>query len=161
MTKLRKDAVLLLVGTSKGGFILRSDGRRKKWSVEGPLFKGLTLHHFTFDPRDRESLFAATYSEWWGCDIQRSRDAEKTWQGTKGGVRYAEESGLSVKRVWHVRPGRAGEPSVVFAGVDPAGLFRSDDGGATWSEVKGLNRDETRNRWTPGKGGMILRSMRS
>jgi photosystem II stability/assembly factor-like uncharacterized protein len=159
MTQLRKGTVLLLVGTSKGGFIFRSDARRKKWSVEGPLFKGLIIHHFTFDPRDRETFFAAAFSDWWGGDIQRSRDGGRTWQRTNGGVRYDAESGLSVKCIWHIRPGRASEPGVAYAGVDPAGLFRSEDGGATWSEVKGLNRHETRSRWTPGKGGLILHSI--
>ncbi|MGC1831271.1 MAG: hypothetical protein WA663_12775 [Candidatus Acidiferrales bacterium] len=63
MTRLKKGSVLLLVGTSKGGFILRSDARRKKWAVEGPLFAGLMVHHFTLDPRDCETFYAATYSE--------------------------------------------------------------------------------------------------
>ncbi len=158
MTRLKKGGVLLLVGTSKGGFILRSDARRKKWAVEGPLFAGLMVHHFTLDPRDRETFFAATYSEWWGCDIQRSRGG-RAWHRTKGGVRYEPDAGLSVKCVWHIRAGNASERAVVYAGVDPAGLFRSEDSGATWSEVKGLNRHETRARWMPGKGGMILHSI--
>ncbi len=158
MTRLKKGNVLLLVGTSKGGFILRSDARRKKWAVEGPLFAGLMVHHFTLDPRDCETFYAATYSEWWGCDIQRSRGGRK-WHRTKGGVRYEPDAGLSVKCVWHIHAGNESEPGVVYAGVDPAGLFRSEDSGVTWSEVKGLNRHETRNRWMPGKGGMILHSI--
>ena len=74
-------------------------------------------------------------------------------------MRYEPDAGLSVKCVWHIHPGNESEPGVVYAGVDPAGLFRSEDSGVTWSEVKGLNRHETRNRWMPGKGGMILHSI--
>ena len=37
MTQIRKGSVLLLVGTSKGVFIFRSDARRGKWTVEGAL----------------------------------------------------------------------------------------------------------------------------
>jgi hypothetical protein len=151
--------IVLLVGTSKGAFIFRSDERRKKWSLDGPHFRGLNVHHFILDPRDRETLYAATYSDWWGCDIQRSRDGGRTWMRTKGGVRYAKDSGLSVKCVWHIRPGRANEPGVVYAGVDPAGLFRSEDGGNTWEELLGLNRHSTRKRWFPGKGGLILHTI--
>jgi photosystem II stability/assembly factor-like uncharacterized protein len=159
MTPLRRGSVLLLVGTSKGAFIFCSDARRKGWSVQGPLFRGLNVHHFVLDPRDRETLFAATYSDWWGCDIQRSRDGGRTWLRTKGGLRYEKKSGLSVKCVWHVRPGREEELGIVYAGVDPAGLFRSEDDGVTWSEVKGLNRHPSRDKWVPGKGGLILHTI--
>ena len=159
MTKLKKGSVVVLVGTRKGAFILRSDARRKQWSVEGPHFTGLNVHHFTLDPRDGATLFAATYTEWWGSDIQRSNNWGKKWLRTKGGVRYEKDSGLSVKCVWHIRPGRPAEPGVLYAGVDPAGLFRSEDGGVTWAEVKGLNRHATRSQWQPGAGGMTCHSI--
>jgi len=32
--------VRVLVGTRKGGFILTSDGQRKKWDISGPHFAG-------------------------------------------------------------------------------------------------------------------------
>jgi hypothetical protein len=35
--------VLLVVGTDKGGFLVRSDAARARWTVEGPLFKGCRL----------------------------------------------------------------------------------------------------------------------
>ena len=37
MTQIQKGSVLLLVETSKRGFIFRSDARRKELAVEGPL----------------------------------------------------------------------------------------------------------------------------
>lgn len=160
MAKARKGSVVVLVGTRKGGFVFRSDARRKAWSLEGPHFKGYTIHHFVFDSRDDGgTLYAATHTDWWGPDIQRSHNWGRTWQGTKGGVRYAEDSGLSVKCVWHIRPGRPSEPGVVYGGVDPAGLFRSADGGETWEEIRGLNRHPTRAKWSPGAGGLILHTI--
>lgn len=160
MAKAKTGDVLLLVGTRKGGFIFHSDARRKKWSIEGPLLRGLQVHHFIRDARgDGRSLFAAAFNDWFGCDIQRTKDGGRTWQRTEGGVRYAEDSGLSVKCVWHIRPGRSSEPDVLYAGVDPAGLFRSEDGGVTWSEMRGLNRHPTRAKWMPGAGGMILHTI--
>ncbi len=158
MTAPRKGSVVVLVGTRKGAWIFRSDARRKGWTADGPHFTGMTVHHFVFDPRD-PALHAATNSEWWGPEIQRSRNWGRTWQRTEGGVRYAEDAGLSVKRIWHICPGRTAEPGVVYAGVDPAGLFRSDDGGATWQEVRGLNRHATRSQWSPGAGGLIVHTI--
>jgi photosystem II stability/assembly factor-like uncharacterized protein len=159
MSKPKKGSIVLLVGTRKGGFVFRSDARRRNWSVEGPHIIGQNIHHFILDPRDGETLLTATRSDWWGPDIQRSRDWGRTWHRTKGGVRYEKDADLSVKCVWHIRPGRASEPGVVYAGVDPAGLFRSGDRGATWEEVRGLNRHPTRKQWMPGAGGLIVHTI--
>jgi len=155
----KKGSVVVLVGTRKGLFIFHSDARRKLWAVDGPHFLGHVVHNCVLDPRDRASVFATTYTEWWGADVRRTRNWGRTWQKTKGGVRYEPASGLSVKCVWSIQPGRASEPGVVYAGVDPAGLFRSEDGGVTWAEVKGLNRHATRKRWAPGAGGLIVHSI--
>jgi hypothetical protein len=160
MAKLKKGDLHLLVGTRKGGFVLRTDARRMKWIVEGPLFPGRQVHHFIRDSRDGgDALFAATFNDWFGSDDQRSTDGGRTWKPTEGGVRYAEDAGLSVKCIWNICPGRASEPGVVYAGVDPAGLFRSEDGGATWAEMRGLNRHETRPQWNPGAGGLIVHTI--
>ena len=32
--------ITVLVGTLKGAFLLRSDGARREWAIEGPLFPG-------------------------------------------------------------------------------------------------------------------------
>ena len=45
------------------------------------------------------------------------------------------------------------------SGVEPAGLFRSTDGGESWVPVSGLNAHPTRGQWQPGGGGLILHSL--
>ncbi len=47
----------------------------------------------------------------------------------------------------------------IYAGVDPAGLFRSTDGGETWTHVEGLTNHPSRPEWGPGAGGLILHSI--
>ena len=42
--------VLVLVGTTKGAFILSSDEKRKRWTVNGPHFPGETVYSIAFDP---------------------------------------------------------------------------------------------------------------
>jgi photosystem II stability/assembly factor-like uncharacterized protein len=66
---------------------------------------------------------------------------------------------LTVEKVWHVEPGHADQASVVYAGVEPAALFRSEDGGDNWRPVDGLNNHPTRPKWTPGGGGLCLHSI--
>ena len=62
------------------------------------------------------------------------------------------------KRVWHLEPSLT-EPNTVFAGVEDAALFKSKDGGKTWSELSGLRGHGTGPKWQPGAGGMCLHTV--
>ena len=57
------------------------------------------------------------------------------------------------KRVWHLEPS-LNDPEAVYAGVEDAALFRSTDGGKSWSELAGLRGHGTGPQWQPGAGGM-------
>ena len=96
-----------------------------------------------FDPRDGGTIIAAISSVIWGPEVHRSRDYGKTWQPSSQGPRFSDGE-RTVSKVWHLEPGRAEEPDVVYAGVEPAALFKSEDGGDTWSEVMGLTDHPTR-----------------
>lgn len=137
-------------GTRKGAFVFSSRDR-KKWNVDGPFFKGEEVHHVAQDPRDPKRLFAAAGNAWFGSHLHCSEDGGKTWK--------VSEDGLSVKRIWHIAPGAADEPGVVWLGADPGALFRSADNGASWEPVKGLNEHPTRAKWTEGAGGMMVHSI--
>jgi photosystem II stability/assembly factor-like uncharacterized protein len=73
-------SVRILVGTKKGAFILTSDGKRQKWSVNGPHFAGWEIYHLKGSPADPNRLFASQTSGWFGQIIQRSNDGGKTWE---------------------------------------------------------------------------------
>src|SRR5436305_1060448 len=73
-------SVRVLVGTKKGAFILSSDGSRKKWKVEGPLFSGWEIYHLKGSPVDPNRIFCSQSSGWFGQVIQRSSDGGKTWE---------------------------------------------------------------------------------
>lgn len=73
------------------------------------------------------------------------------------GLRFAEGGTCTVERAWVVAPGaRYGE---LYAGVDPAALFWSQDGGLTWSELEPLAAHRTRAQWNPGFGGLMVHSI--
>jgi hypothetical protein len=62
------------------------------------------------------------------------------------------------KRVWHLEPS-LDDPDTVYAGVEDAALFRSNNGGQTWEELPGLRGHGTGSQWQPGAGGMCLHTI--
>jgi hypothetical protein len=148
--------VLLLIGTPKGAFILESDADRRDWSIRGPLCEGWPIHDLIVDP-DSGAILAAGGSPWFGAAVWRSDDLGATWTHSSAGLTYGDGDGVEpLQTVWSLATTPDG---AILAGVEPAGLFRSDDGGTTWSHVTGLTEHESRPTWAPGAGGLILHTI--
>src|SRR5215475_639102 len=85
-TKTWGDSVALLIATKKGAFILRSNNKRRKWSIEGPIFLGNITHHLVLDPRAEgykdkgRTLLLAAKTGHLGPTVFRSTDLGKTWK---------------------------------------------------------------------------------
>jgi photosystem II stability/assembly factor-like uncharacterized protein len=141
---------LVLVGTSKGAFILESDADRRDWSIRGPLCDGWPVHDISVEP-GTNALLAGAGSPWFGPAVWRSDDLGETWTHSSEGLTYGD-AGPKVATVWNVTAGLDG----IYAGVEPAGLFRSTDKGNTWAHVAGLTNHPSRPEWGPGAGGLIL-----
>ncbi len=159
MATKRARRLYLLVGTKKGAFFLQSDLKRKTWSLRGPFLKGAEVNDIILDTRSDPTFYACVNSYWWGSNVHASKDSGKTWVPATDGIRYPESSGKKVARAWCVVPGRKGEAGLLYAGVDPGSLFVSTDAGKSWEEVNGLNNHPTREKWTPGAGGMMVHSI--
>ena len=161
----RSGDLMVLVGTRKGALILTGDASRRRWQLSDLFSPGSDVFHLIYDRRGEGKLFAATNSMWFGPQVEFSQDLGKTWEQAQAQPRfadkpeYAEHDGPTVSRLWHIEPGRESEPEVLYAGVQPAALFKSEDGGVTWSEVEGLSRHPTRSEWMPGFGGLCLHSI--
>ncbi len=153
--------VVLVVGTTKGAFLFRSGSGREGWCVDGPHFPGEEVSACALDRREgRRALWMAPKSPFFGSTLRRSDDLGATWSAAdERTVRFPEGSGLSLERVWQIRPGLDSEPNRLFLGVEPSCLFESVDGGATWTPVVGLLEHEHRERWTPGAGGLCLHTI--
>jgi photosystem II stability/assembly factor-like uncharacterized protein len=153
--------VMLMIGTRKGAFLARSDGDRARWEVTGPLLKGAEVNHVTMlrGTGEKPMLAIASKTEWWGPDLRFSPDLGETWIEPSRAVRFAEDRGHSVSRVWAISEDRRGRAPSVYAGVDPGALFRSDDHGMTWDEVRSLTDHPTREKWSPGAGGLMVHSI--
>jgi photosystem II stability/assembly factor-like uncharacterized protein len=165
----RMSGVRVAVGTRKGAFILTSDEYRKEWDVSGPHFGGWEIYHVKGSPVAPDRLYASQSSGWFGQVIQRSDDGGRTWNPVGNDFRYEGEvhphqwydgtpNPWEFARVWHLEPSPT-DPEVVYAGVEDAALFRSDDGGQTWAELPGLRGHGTANSWQPGAGGLCLHTI--
>jgi photosystem II stability/assembly factor-like uncharacterized protein len=82
-----------------------------------------------------------------------SDDGGQSWEQRSPGLSFPEEMGISVLGVWNVRPGPVEQPGVVYAGTQPAGLFKSEDWGESWTPVESLNRHPYRPYWGGTGGG--------
>jgi len=158
--RVKKGDALLLVGTTKGAFIFRSNRQRRRWEIGGPYFHGHNVYALAYDGRGgKHRIWAATQS-YWGTLLRSSDDFGKSWTNPQQApIRFPAETGVSLKNIWQVVPGGPEEPNVLFAGVEPAALFKSEDDGETWFLVRGLFDHPHRPRWMPGNGGLALHTI--
>jgi photosystem II stability/assembly factor-like uncharacterized protein len=140
--------VLILLGTKKGAFIFESDAERRRWQQKGPFCETWPLNHVKADPATA-TIYGGGGNEWFGPAVWKSEDLGASWTHSSEGLAY-QEGEEPIKSVWSLAPaGRS-----LYAGVEPAGLFRSDDGGQSWQHVRGLRDHPTRPHWN-----LILHSL--
>jgi hypothetical protein len=127
-------ALILLVGTRKGCFVLENDGDRRNWKVRGPFCEAWPIYHAIHDP---------------AAGVFESRDGGATWSllstldGQPGRGRWNDPANQP--------PGHLGlpailphpdEPSRFWAVVQGFGIFETTDDGASWSpRNNGLRAD--------------------
>ncbi len=151
----------LLVASRKGLFTVRQ-GRERRWTVARAQFLGDHLSLVSTDPRSGWWYGAFEHGHY-GPKLVRSKDQGETWEETAKPT-YPEkpadvkdvdpfqgkEIPWSVKRVWALEPGGTKQRGRLWLGTIPGGLFRSDDGGDSWTLVRSLWDHEGRKRWFGG-----------
>jgi len=158
--RIKKGDFLLLVGTTKGAFILRSNPKRSQWEVGGPYFHGHMVYAMAYDSRGGQHRVWASTQSYWGTLLRNSDDFGKSWTNPQtANIRFPADTGVSIKNIWQIMPGRLDEPNVLYCGVEPAALFETRDAGENWSLVRGLFDHPHRARWMPGNGGLALHTV--
>lgn len=150
---------VIMVGTRKGLWIGRSDEARTDWSWSGPHFHFDEVYSVMIDTRgERPRLLVGASSPWSGPQVHRSDDLGETWQETAGGaVRFPDDVDASVERVWQLVPGA--KEGVVYAGTEPGAVFRSEDGGETFTLERALWNHPQRSEWGEGFGGQAFHTI--
>lgn len=156
-------AFLLLIGTRKGLFTATSDDRRH-WEVAGPhridteeWANVSGVYAIGINPHTRRILLGAEGSHF-GPSVWFSDDLGGTWhEPEQAPIAFPEDTDGSFTRVWQFAFGD--DPGTVYAGVEPHALFRSTDGGESFSLVRGLWDHPHRTEWFPGAGGGAIHTV--
>ena len=143
--------LVLLAATRKGAWLFHGDVKRKTWRVDGPHFLGHIVSHLRLDPRDGRTLLAAAKTGHLGPTVFRSTNLGRSWKEAAQPPAFAKApegvSGRAVDHTFWLTPGHASERDTWYAGTSPQGLFRSEDGGATWAPFSGINDDPQYREW--------------
>jgi hypothetical protein len=130
----------LFIGTASGGVWQSTNGY---WTALTDTQCNLTIGAVTIDAADPNVLFAATgeyNSNSWGCGILRSTDGGVSWtqlgatafRVTSGGI---PDGSASFGRILVSRPPGGTLSNTVVIGATNVAVFRSADGGSSWTRV--------------------------
>jgi photosystem II stability/assembly factor-like uncharacterized protein len=164
------DKIVVCAGTKRGLFLLEAGLNRSSWKVSGPHLKGWQIFHAVIDTRATPRVHAAAVSNTFAATTVSGPLSDLKLEAAKkppvppkllpAQWKFIKQWNLPAEpRIWHIEPGRPSEKGVLYAGVAPAALFRSEDDGKTWAEVKGLSKHPSRKKWMPGAGGLALHSI--
>jgi hypothetical protein len=169
------NSVTVLVGTTKGAFLVSSQDGEAGWTVKGPHCGGWPINHVVADPATGH-LWAGGGGEWHGAGVWRSTDGGGTWEVTKlsrgkmdhwaaNDPDFAAMIGWSdlqtpfdgaADAVWSLAHDGNG---MLYAGCKPGMLYASQDGGVTFASVFGFNNHPDRESWSPGAAGLTLHTI--
>lgn len=146
----------MLVASRKGLFMW--DGEGTRWRITALHFPGEPVTSVLADPRDGH-WYAALRLGHFGVKLHRSADRGRSWTEVAApafppkptdGPMADDATPWSVDLVWSMAAGGPDEPGVLWAGCLPAGLFRSDDRGASWALNRPLWDQPVRREWFGG-----------
>ena len=171
---MAQDGPTLLIGTTKGAFLVSGGDDRRDWTIKGPFCENWCINHMVCDP-GAGTIWAAGGGDFTGAGVWRSDDQGVSWQLTrltKGQMDdfAAEDPGFAEFIGWTDTPLPFGDEfpqlwslryahGVLYAGTKPASLLRSEDRGETWARMDSLTDDPSTETWIPGGAGLVLHTI--
>ncbi len=164
----------LLVGTTKGAFLISGGSDRSGWAIGGPYCNGWPINHMIGDP-ESGTIWAGGGGDWHGAGVWRSQDGGATWELarlTRGTMDdwAAKDPNLAKMIGWTEAPLPFADTfaqiwslsyahGTLYAGTKPASLLASTNGGKDWTKVHGLTDHPSAGSWTPGGVGLTLHTI--
>lgn len=165
---------VVLIGTTKGAFLLSGARGADRWSAQGPFCDGWPVNHVIGEPGTGR-LWAGGGGDWHGAGIWRSEDAGQSWEVTRltrgtmddwaakdpgfaEAIGWSDEAlpfGTEFSQVWSLHYAHG----TLYAGTKPAGLLSSTDGGRSWTRIDGLSAHPSAPDWSPGAAGLVLHTI--
>ncbi len=164
----------VLVGTTKGAFLILGDATRRNWAVKGPFCNGWPINHVVGDPASG-MIWAGGGGDFHGAGVWRSADGGESWELarlTKGQMDdwaandadFARMVGWTdaplpfdaeFEQVWSLSHSHG----TLYAGTKPANLLASQDNGQTWARIDGLTNHPSAPDWHGGAAGLVLHTI--
>jgi hypothetical protein len=151
------ERVVLSIGTKKGVFVAESGTGRKAFTLRGPFAPGVAVYSTLIDTRGSPRIYASSCNAFFGMKVLRSLDLGASFDETKAAPAFPKDDGRALANIWALEPG--GDREDLLCGVEPAALFRSDDGGDSWEMVAGISEHEHARKWQPGAGGLCMHTI--
>jgi hypothetical protein len=151
------ERVILTIGTKKGLFVAQAPKSRRSFALSGPVGSGVAVYSTLIDTRGTPRLYASSCNAFFGMKILRSTDLGKKFKETKSAPTFPKDDGRSLANIWSLEPGYGKKD--LLCGVEPASLFRSNDGGDSWEMVPGISNHDHARKWQPGNGGLCMHTI--
>src|ERR1041385_198719 len=148
------ERVILTIGTKKGLFVAEGSKTRRSFSLRGPFGQGVAVYTTLVDTGGAPRIYASSCNAFFGMKILRSTDLGKTFKETKSAPAFPKDDGRALANIWSIEPGV--DKKELWCGVEPAALFKSQDGGDSWEMVPGISNHEHARKWQPGNGGLVM-----
>ena len=149
--------IVVCIGTRKGFFVAESASARRKFTLRGPFGAGVAVYATLVDSRGTPRIYASSCNAWFGMKLLVSKDLGKTFKETKSAPAFPKDDGRALANIWALETGP--RKNEIWAGVEPAALFRSPDGGDSWEMMRGISDHPHARKWQPGAGGMCMHTI--
>jgi photosystem II stability/assembly factor-like uncharacterized protein len=124
----------LLVATISGINLLERKDSQAPWTDRGRMLDGHHCGSIMIEPQ-RGGIFAGMHDG----GLYFSADGGETWA--------LRMQGITIEHIFSIAYAYVGDAIVLYAGTEPASMFRSDDYGLSWVEQPDIKNAKGRDKW--------------